>query len=98
MTSKYSVATLIAAVIALASGLSAQSPPAGETFSMALTGNALMTRPLSLYKEPPFLQMIELIRGADVAMTAVETGFNDYESYPMTEVGTYMRGAPALAK
>lgn len=83
------------------SGPSAQTPaPATETFSMALTGNSLITRPLAIYKEPPFLKLIEQIRSADVAMTVVESGFNDYESYTMPAIsfGTYMRADPALAK
>lgn len=77
----------------------AQTPPATEdTFSMALTGNTLMTRPLSPYKEPSFLKLMDLIRGADVAMTAFESGLNDYEAYAMPDVGTYMRADPAFAK
>jgi poly-gamma-glutamate capsule biosynthesis protein CapA/YwtB (metallophosphatase superfamily) len=69
----------------------------GESFTMALTGDAIITRKLSVYREPEFLRMMDLIRGADVAFTNLEMLFHDYEPYPMHESGgTYMRGDPAL--
>jgi poly-gamma-glutamate capsule biosynthesis protein CapA/YwtB (metallophosphatase superfamily) len=76
-------------------------PPAGppKPFTMALVGDAIITRPLSPYKEPEFLRMIDLIRGADVAFANLEMLFHDYEPYPMHESGgTWMRAEPALAK
>jgi poly-gamma-glutamate capsule biosynthesis protein CapA/YwtB (metallophosphatase superfamily) len=74
-----------------------QQPEGGETFTMALTGDAIITRRLSVYREPEFLRMMGLIRGADVAFTNLEMLFHDYEPYPMHESGgTYMRGEPAL--
>lgn len=70
----------------------------GGTFSMALTGDAIITRKLSVYKEPPFLKMIGIICSADVALTNFEMLLHDYEPYPMAESGgTYMRGKPLLA-
>ena len=69
-----------------------------EEFTMALTGDSIITRKLSVYQEPQFLQMITLIRSADIAFTNLEMLFHDYEPYPMAESGgTWMRGAPALA-
>ena len=35
-------------------------------YSLWLTGDAIITRKLSVYNEPPFLEMIKLIRSADV--------------------------------
>lgn len=71
---------------------------ANERFSMALTGDSIITRRLSVYDEPEYLKMIELIRGADVAFTNLEVLFHDYEPYPMaTSGGTWMRADPALA-
>ena len=65
---------------------------------MALTGDSIITRRLSVYEEPEFLQMIELIRSADMAFTNLEMLFHDYEPYPMAESGgTWMRADPALA-
>src|SRR3989442_14588483 len=48
---------------------------------------------------PPFLKMIELIRGADMAFTNFEMLLHDYEPYPSTQSGgTYMRAEPSIAK
>jgi poly-gamma-glutamate synthesis protein (capsule biosynthesis protein) len=66
---------------------------------MALVGDAIITRPLSPFKEPEFLRMIELIRGADASFANLEMLFHDFEPYPMFESGgTWMRAEPALAK
>ena len=68
-------------------------------FTMALTGDSIITRKLSVYEEPEFLKMIELIRDADVAFTNVEMLFHDYESYPMASSGgTWMRAQPEIAQ
>jgi poly-gamma-glutamate synthesis protein (capsule biosynthesis protein) len=76
-----------------------QSSSDEDLFAMALTGDAIISRKLSVYQEPEFLQMIELIRSADVAFTNLETLFHDYEPFPMHQSGgTYMRAEPALAK
>jgi len=76
-----------------------QQPPASGVMTMALTGDAIITRRLSAYQEPSFLRMIEMIRGADMAFTNLEMLFHDYEPYPMHESGgTYMRAEPALLK
>lgn len=76
----------------------AQHRTADAEFTMALTGDSIITRKLSVYEEPQFLQMIELIRSADVAFTNLEMLFHDYEPYPMAESGgTWMRADPGLA-
>jgi poly-gamma-glutamate capsule biosynthesis protein CapA/YwtB (metallophosphatase superfamily) len=77
----------------------AEGPGLERTFTMALTGDSILTRRLSVYTEPPFLGLVDLIRGADVAFTNLEMLFHDYESYPMHESGgTYMRADPALLR
>lgn len=93
-------ASALAAItlLAPAPGASQQAPEAGA-MTMALTGDAIITRRLSPYQEPAFLRMIELIRGADVAFTNLEMLFHDFEPYPMHQSGgTYMRADPALLK
>ena len=76
----------------------AQHRTADTPFTLALTGDSIITRKLSVYEESEYLQMIELIRGADVAFTNLEMLFHDYEPYPMAESGgTWMRADPALA-
>lgn len=75
----------------------AAAPAPAVSFRMALTGDSIITRKLSVYQEPEFLKMIELIRGADVAFTNLEMLFHDYEPYAMNQSGgTYMRADPAL--
>ena len=75
----------------------AQSPPASLT--LALTGDSIITRPISGYREPAFTRLFDLIRGADAAFTNLEMLFHDYEPYAMNESGgTYMRAEPALVK
>lgn len=77
----------------------AQHETGDSEFTMALTGDSIITRRLSVYKEPEFLEMIDIIQKADMAFTNLEMLFHDYEPYPMaTSGGTWMRAAPALAK
>jgi poly-gamma-glutamate capsule biosynthesis protein CapA/YwtB (metallophosphatase superfamily) len=73
--------------------------PAPTGFTMALTGDSIITRRLSVYDEPAFRRLVEIVRGADAAFTNLEMLFHDYEPYPMNESGgTYMRAEPALVK
>jgi poly-gamma-glutamate synthesis protein (capsule biosynthesis protein) len=66
---------------------------------MALTGDAIITRKLSVHSEPEFLRMIELIRDADVAFTNLEVLLHNYEPYPMHQSGgTWMRAEPEMAR
>ena len=68
-------------------------------FTMALTGDSLITMKLSVHTDPAFLEMIDLIRGADVAFTNLEMLLHDYEVFPSTQSGgTYMRADPSIAK
>lgn len=86
-------------LLSLGAGAAAQERRPEPGFTMALTGDSILTRRLSVYAEPEFLKLIELLRGADVAFTNLEMLFHDYEPYPMHESGgTYMRAEPALAK
>lgn len=76
-----------------------QKPSDEQIFTMALTGDSIITRRLSVYNETEFLQMIELLRSVDIAFTNLEVLFHDYEPFPMHQSGgTYMRADPALAK
>ena len=74
----------------------AQSAP---SLSLALAGDSIITRPISVFREPGFTRLFDLIRGADAAFTNLEMLFHDYEPYAMNESGgTYMRAEPALIK
>ena len=95
--------TLLVCLAVVLAGQTPARPPAqpAETgaFTMALTGDSIITRRLSPYQEPAFLQMIDLIRNADVAFTNLEMLLHDYETYAMNQSGgTYMRAEPALAR
>ncbi|HZD06094.1 MAG TPA: CapA family protein, partial [Longimicrobiales bacterium] len=101
-----------AAVLAAAALLAAASPrpveaqlppdpgtePGDGLMAMALMGDAIITRRLSPYQEPDFLDMIGLIRSADMAFANLEMLLHDYEPFPMpSSGGTYMRGDPEMA-
>ena len=93
------IAALFAASGRFADLSAAQAPAAERSMTMALTGDSLITMKLSVHTEPPFVKMIDLIRGADVAFTNLEMLFHDYEPYPMTQSGgTYLRADPSIAK
>lgn len=88
------IVALIIYTIILNNNLIAQNE-----YSIVLAGDAIITRPLSVYEEPQFLEMIKFIRKADAAFVNLEMLFHDYESFPMHQSGgTYMRGDPKLAK
>jgi poly-gamma-glutamate synthesis protein (capsule biosynthesis protein) len=88
------LASLIFVVVASDTGAQQQTD-----FTFALTGDSIITRKLSVYNEPAFTRIIELVRGADAAFTNLEMLFHDYEPYPSAASGgTYMRAEPALAK
>lgn len=68
-----------------------------KKISLAATGDSLITMRQSVHGEPRFLAMLDLIRGADVALTNLEMLLHDFEGYPAAESGgTYMRASPVM--
>ncbi|MFN8556756.1 MAG: CapA family protein [Dehalococcoidia bacterium] len=66
-------------------------------FQLALTGETLISRPLSMFREEKFLELRGLLHGADLAFTHAEMLFHNYEPAPTTRPGgTYMRADPRL--
>ena len=63
---------------------------------IALTGDTLITRRLSLFTEPAFLALRDLLLSADVRFTNAEVLFHTYENSPGLFAGTYMQCDPAL--
>ncbi|MBI2756547.1 MAG: CapA family protein [Chloroflexi bacterium] len=64
---------------------------------MALAGELIVTRALRPFREPEYLRLVELVRGADVAFGNSECLFHDYEGPPAPDnSGTYMRADPRL--
>ena len=60
-------------------------------FTMALLGDAIITRRLAPYKEPEFLRMIELVRSADATFANLEMLLHNYEPAPAQfSGGTYI--------
>ena len=76
----------------------------GGGIVMALTGESLITRRLSCFREPRFMRMVETLRDADVAFTNAECVFQEYDDYPNTLAGggsprgTYMASDPRNIK
>lgn len=67
--------------------------------SLVATGDSLITLKQSVYSEPNFLRLIQLIKGVDVAFTNLEMLLHDYEEdcYPAAECGgTYTRAQPEI--
>ncbi len=69
--------------------------------TFALAGDAIITRAMSPYREPEFLALREIIRGATAAFVNLEILFHDYEPDVIPAAasgGTYMRAEPELAR
>lgn len=49
---------------------------------IAATGDCILTRPFSMFKEKPFLAVLDLLRKSDVAFTDLEAGIREDEGYP----------------
>jgi poly-gamma-glutamate synthesis protein (capsule biosynthesis protein) len=63
--------------------------------SIAVTGDAMVSRRMSRFREPDFLGLIELLRGADVTIANLEMLFHDFEgSWQWAGGGTYTRSDP----
>ncbi|MCL0044087.1 CapA family protein [Dehalococcoidia bacterium] len=66
---------------------------------MALTGESLITRGMSLFQENRFLGLRDLLRNAEVVFTNLEMLFHNYETPPTHHPGgTYMRCDPRFIK
>ena len=74
---------------------------AGGEAVLALAGDAIITRSLSVFDEPEFLQLRELIQGASAAFVNLEILFHNFEEDVIpasASGGTYMQADPAIAK
>lgn len=69
--------------------------------TFALAGDGIITRKLSVYDEPEFLEIRDLVRGSTAAFINAEMLFLNYdepETFPASQSGgTYMRAQPELA-
>lgn len=89
-------ATAIGGLVSRAAAQETTGKPAEEArpLTIALSGDSVITRRLSPYAEPAFLELIDLLRGSDVAFTNFEMSLNDYEVYPMVQSGGQHLAAP----
>ncbi len=72
----------------------------GET-TFALAGDAIITRKLSVFEEPEFLALRELIQGASAGFVNLEILFHNFEPdvIPASQSGgTYMQADPTIAE
>ena len=84
--------------------LSAQEPlphaDARGDMTLALAGDAIITRRLSVYDEAEFLALRELVSGSDAAFVNLEVLLHSFEPdiIPATQSGgTYMQADPSMA-
>ena len=65
--------------------------------ALALTGDTIVTRPLTGHDEPEYRALLELLRRADAAATNLETLFHDFEGPAMPALPA-LRSDPKLAR
>ena len=89
--------TVVAGSVLVAQGRG--GAPGTAPLSLALTGDSIITQRLSVFTEPEFTRLFDIIRTADAAFTNLETLFHDYEMPPAHESGgTWMRTDPPIVK
>jgi hypothetical protein len=62
--------------------------------SIAVVGDAMLSRRLRPYREPDFLKLVELLRNADLSIANLEFLFHDFEHAWQWTGGTYTRSDP----
>jgi poly-gamma-glutamate capsule biosynthesis protein CapA/YwtB (metallophosphatase superfamily) len=66
--------------------------------TIVATGDSIINRPLSVYKEQAFLDLVQLVQSADVGFTNLETLIHEYEVNPSVGSGgnTFMASHPRM--
>ncbi len=70
-----------------------------DRLTIALTGDSMVTRSLSVFKEEPYLRMRDILRSADVVFTNFEANAHSYLDDPQAQRdggGTYVTTEPRL--
>jgi poly-gamma-glutamate capsule biosynthesis protein CapA/YwtB (metallophosphatase superfamily) len=70
-----------------------------KKISLVATGDSLITMKQSVHNEPEFMELVELIREANIAFTNHEMLLHDYDEdcYPSAQSGgTYTRASPDI--
>ena len=66
--------------------------------TLTASGDTMITRRLSVFREPRFLSLVELFREADVGYTNLEMVMHDFEHAPGLAGGTFTASEPANLK
>jgi poly-gamma-glutamate capsule biosynthesis protein CapA/YwtB (metallophosphatase superfamily) len=71
---------------------------AAGNFTLVATGDSIINRPLSVFCEPAFTDLVGLIKSADVGFTNLETLIHDFEVNPSVGSGgnTFMASRPSM--
>ena len=56
-------------------------------FRLALTGDSIITRRITVHEDDPTQQLFDIVRSADVAFTNLEVLPNDFQGHPAVESG-----------
>lgn len=98
-------ARLILLVIALGTMIgspSGQGAGAETTWSLAAVGDSIITRRISVFDDPAFLNLVKVIRDADAAFNNLEITLfrlSEFEGSPQAESGgTWIHGSPEVAE
>lgn len=68
-----------------------------RSFSLAATGDSLITMHVAQSQAPEFLALVDLLRGADVAFTNLEVTLHEFRGTPQaSSMGVYATGHPRL--
>jgi poly-gamma-glutamate synthesis protein (capsule biosynthesis protein) len=70
-----------------------------DRLTIALTGDSMVTRSLSVFKEEPYLRMRDILKAADVVFTNFEANAHPYLDDPQAQRdggGTYVTTEPRL--
>ena len=62
--------------------------------SIAVGGDAMITRRMTSFNEPSFIDLIDILKSADVSVVNLEMLFHDYESSWQFTDTTYTRSDP----
>ena len=66
--------------------------------TLVASGDTMITRRLSVFREPRFLSLVEIFRTADVGYTNLEMLMHDFEHSPGLAGGTFTASEPANLK
>lgn len=73
--------------------------PLKRKLTLTATGDSLFTQRLSMFTEPNFLQMVDVIQSADVRFTNLEMLLHKFEGYPAAvSGGTWVQADPSMLK